>query len=242
MNATSLYVSTCRLVIQANSDEQSSWNDLYRLLPYLRQALSCTVCDLLLVEPYSPESSCQHHVCKSCRGRKKKLKPSCSWCKCYDNYSENVQLRILLQCYKKLNEYLVGTYIFRKLKMNESSGGASGLSEIIEEGAGFKDEFNSYSGLSKSALKQLPCVLNPNLVSVQTQTSNTMLVEKTHDPRELDQVRNIALTNSTRNATMPVFHMTDAVTKEIKVIVSLEYKLPVFIMLSLIRREMSNRK
>ena len=134
---------------------------------------------MLLVEPYSPESSCQHHVCKSCRGRKKKLKPSCSWCKCYNSYIENVQLRILLQCYKKLNEYLVGTTIFRKLKANESNGGTSGLSEIIEEGAGFKDEFNSYAGLSKSALKQLPCslILNPT-VSVQTQTNNSILVEK----------------------------------------------------------------
>ncbi|XP_046438447.1 E3 ubiquitin-protein ligase MSL2-like isoform X1 [Daphnia pulex] len=192
MNATSLYVSTCRLVVQANTEEQSSWNDLYRLLPYLRQALSCTVCDLLLVEPYSPESSCQHHVCKSCRGRKKKLKPSCSWCKCYNSYSENVQLRILLQCYKKLNEYLVGTSIFRKLKANESNGGTSGLSEIIEEGAGFKDEFNSYAGLSKSALKQLPCalVVNPT-VSVQTQTNNSILVEK-----NLETGANQSLSNS----------------------------------------------
>lgn len=190
MNATSLYVSTCRLVIQANTEEQSSWNDLYRLLPYLRQALSCTVCDFLLVEPYSPESSCQHHVCKSCRGRKKKLKPSCSWCKCYDSYSENVQLRILLQCYKKLNEYLVGTSIFRKLKANESNGGTSGLSEIIEEGAGFKDEFNSYAGLSKSALKQLPlpCTLMQNItVSVQTQTNNSVLIEKNLEPCGINQ-------------------------------------------------------
>lgn len=179
MNATSLYVSTCRLVIQANTEDQSSWNDLYRLLPYLRQSLSCTVCDYLLVEPYSPESSCQHHVCKSCRGKKKRLKPSCSWCKCYNSYSENVQLRILLQCYKKLNEYLVGTSVFRKLKSNETSGGTSGLSEIIEEGAGFKDEFNTYAGLSKTALKQLPCVLIPNLtVSVQTQTNSSLTTEK----------------------------------------------------------------
>lgn len=205
MNATSLYVSTCRLVVQANTEEQSSWNDLYRLLPYLRQALSCTVCDLLLVEPYSPESSCQHHVCKSCRGRKKKLKPSCSWCKCYNSYIENVQLRILLQCYKKLNEYLVGTTIFRKLKANESNGGTSGLSEIIEEGAGFKDEFNSYAGLSKSALKQLPCalILNPT-VSVQTQTNNSILVEK-----NLETGINQSLTNSSAFQTTSVLNPVD---------------------------------
>lgn len=171
MNATSLYVSTCRLVIQANSEDQSSWNDLYRLLPYLRQSLTCTVCDSLLVEPYSPESSCQHHVCKGCRGGKKRLKPSCSWCKLYEAYTENVQLRILLQCYKKLNEYIAGTSIFKKLTL---LGTNNGLLEIIQEGAGFKDEFNSSAGLTKSALKQLPCVLLPNLTaSVQTQTQSS---------------------------------------------------------------------
>lgn len=223
MNATSLYVSTCRLVIQANSEDQSSWNDLYRLLPYLRQSLSCTVCDYLLVEPYSPDSSCQHHVCKSCKGRKKKLKPSCSWCKCYNSYSENVQLRILLQCYKKLNEYLVGTSVFRKLKVSESSEGTSSLSEIIEEGAGFKDEFNTYAGLSKSALKQLPCLLIPNLtVSVQTQTSNTLSSEKgIEDTVATESLLNLPYQNtSVFNAELSVLPLNtlNSTTKDIKVI------------------------
>jgi male-specific lethal 2 len=116
-----------------------------------------------------------------------------------------VQLRILLQCYKKLNEYLVGTTIFRKLKANESNGGTSGLSEIIEEGAGFKDEFNSYAGLSKSALKQLPCalILNPT-VSVQTQTNNSILVEK-----NLETGINQSLTNSSAFQTTSVLNPVD---------------------------------
>lgn len=220
MNATSLYVSTCRLVIQANTEDQSSWNDLYRLLPYLRQSLSCTVCDYLLVEPYSPESSCQHHVCKSCRGRKKRLKPSCSWCKCYNSYSENVQLRILLQCYKKLNEYLVGTAVFRKLKSNETSGGTSGLSEIIEEGAGFKDEFNTYAGLSKTALKQLPCVLIPNLtVSVQTQTNSSITTDKVFEQSGVNEPPSPSYPNtSSLNAELPGLALhTNTAPKEAKV-------------------------
>lgn len=191
MNATSLYVSTCRLVIQASAEDQQSWNDLYRLLPYLRQALSCTVCNDLLVEPYSPESSCQHHVCKSCKGKKKRLKPSCSWCKCYDNYSENVQLRILLQCYKRLNEYLASTEIFRKLLTISTGEGANALIEIIREGAGFKDEFHCSSGLSTSALKQLPCVIQPSTtVNVQTQTNTVVLVGKknTQPPNDLSNI------------------------------------------------------
>ena len=177
MNATSLYVSTCRLVIQANAQEQSSWSDLYRLLPYLRQSLSCTVCDKLLIEPYTPaDGTCQHHVCKSCRGGKKRLKPSCVWCKSYAGYVENVQLRILLQCYKKLCEYLASSVIYRNLTQIASGGGTTGLLEIVEEGAGFKDDYKSSSGLTKSAYSILPCVLSPNsTVNVQTQTLTLQL-------------------------------------------------------------------
>lgn len=172
MNATSLYVSTCRLVLQANPDDPGCWTDLYRLIPYLRQSLSCTVCGNLLIEPYTPtETNCQHHVCRTCKGGKKRLKPTCSWCKNYAKYIENVQLRILLQCYKKLCEYIMNTTIFRLMcKTNTSSAigdaNIANLTDLIQEGAGFKDEFKSSTGLSKSAYSILPCVYT----SASTQT------------------------------------------------------------------------
>ncbi|XP_076667676.1 male-specific lethal 2 isoform X2 [Andrena cerasifolii] len=178
MNATSLYVSTCRLVLQADVEDPNSWTDLYRLVPYLRQSLSCTVCSNLLIEPHTPtETNCQHHVCRGCRGGRKKLKPSCGWCKDYDKYVENVQLRILLQCYKKLCEYLTNTNIYRSLILSVSSNktgnsasamGVTSLMELIQEGSGFKDEFKSTAGLSKSAYSILPCVYT-STTSTQTQ-------------------------------------------------------------------------
>lgn len=183
MNATSLYVSTCRLILQADSEDPNSWTDLYRLVPYLRQSLSCTVCSNLLIEPHTPtETNCQHHVCRACRGGRKKLKPSCGWCKDYDKYIENVQLRILLQCYKKLCEYLTSTGIYRCLVLAVSSQntttngmpclGASCLTELIKEGAGFKDEFKSNAGLSRSAYSILPCVYTTSTTSTQTGSSS----------------------------------------------------------------------
>ena len=185
MNATSLYVSTCRLILQADSEDPNSWTDLYRLVPYLRQSLSCTVCSNLLIEPHTPtETNCQHHVCRTCRGGRKKLKPSCGWCKDYDKYIENVQLRILLQCYKKLCEYLTSTGIYRCLILTVSSSntsngmpclGASCLTELIKEGAGFKDEFKSNAGLSKSAYSILPCVYTTSTTSTQTAASNPVV-------------------------------------------------------------------
>ncbi|XP_015175354.1 PREDICTED: E3 ubiquitin-protein ligase MSL2 isoform X2 [Polistes dominula] len=190
MNATSLYVSTCRLVLQADAEDPNSWTDLYRLVPYLRQSLSCTVCSNLLIEPHTPtETNCQHHVCRGCRGGRKKLKPSCSWCKDYDKYVENVQLRILLQCYKKLCEYLTSTNIYRSLMLSVSSNttsngpsaiGATSLMELIQEGTGFKDEFKSTAGLSKSAYSILPCVYT-STTSTQTQ-GNTMSTSESMSP------------------------------------------------------------
>ncbi|XP_063395258.1 E3 ubiquitin-protein ligase MSL2 [Cydia fagiglandana] len=181
MNATSLYVSTCRLIILADAADKSSWTDLFRLVPYLRQSLSCTVCGNLLKEPYTPTSSgCQHHVCKKCKGGRKKLKPSCSWCKDYDNYAENLQLRILLQCYKKLCEYFMGTDVYKSLLeedevaagVNGGTVASSGLIDLIQEGAGFADDYKSTAGLSKSAYSILPCVYT-NSASTQTQAAST---------------------------------------------------------------------
>ncbi|XP_011871818.1 PREDICTED: E3 ubiquitin-protein ligase MSL2 isoform X2 [Vollenhovia emeryi] len=188
MNPTSLYVSTCRLVLQADAEDSNSWTDLYRLVPYLRQSLGCTVCSNLLIEPHTPtETNCQHHVCRGCRGGRKKLKPSCGWCKDYDKYVENVQLRILLQCYKKLCEYLTSSGIYRTLLAvisapNSTANGApftvgaTSLMELIQEGAGFKDEFKSNAGLSKSAYSILPCVYT-STTSTQTQGNNIQTTE-----------------------------------------------------------------
>ena len=164
MNATNYYVSTTRLVLQADPDSPPSWQDLYTALPTLRccpshrfrvqtdlvwnkestlvlirNSLSCTVCENLLSEPYTPEVQeplmilqvvtkllfSGDHLWAPCvqklqRGGEKveahmqlvsrwtfvvgifKQREFVSRCKDYSKYSENVQLRILLENYKKL--------------------------------------------------------------------------------------------------------------------------------------------
>lgn len=170
MNATSLYVSTSKLALQANAEDPGCLTDLCRLMPYLRQSLSCTVCGNLLIEPYTPtETNCQHHVCSNCRGGKKKLKPTCSWCKNYENYEENLQLRSLLQCYKKLCDYLMNSPIYRLMS---SSTGEGNITDLIDEGAGFKDEFKCNAGLSKSAYSILPCIYTHTSTQTNVQSSS----------------------------------------------------------------------
>jgi len=135
MNATNYYVSTTRLVLQGDPDTPSTWQDLYRMLPTLRNSLSCTVCDLLLVEPYTPdETSCEHHVCKSCKGGVKTLKPTCSWCKDYTKYNENVQLRILIQNYKKLCGLIKITRMWGHIMRQGDQG--QQIRDIISESEG----------------------------------------------------------------------------------------------------------
>lgn len=180
MNAISLYVSASRLLFQLET-ENPNYSDLYRLVPYLRQSLSCTVCANLLVEPYSPQV-CQHHVCRNCIGGRKNLKPTCSSCKTYSNYSANTQLRILLQCYKSLCSYILATptvysTMHKYVHVDSISNGnnvAHNLAELIDEGAQFHDNYKSNSGLPKSAFSILPCIFTSTPSSSgQTNQTNT---------------------------------------------------------------------
>lgn len=171
MNATSLYVSASRLVFQTEGN-QLNWSDFYRLIPYLRQSLSCSVCGNLLINPYTPSTAhCQHHVCLSCIGGRKNLKPSCLWCKDYNHYEANTQMRILLQCYKKLCEHILLTEPYQRMLsqahvtrngsaiiVNGNTGPPNSLVSFIEEGAHFKDDYKSNSGLTKSEYSILPCL------------------------------------------------------------------------------------
>lgn len=189
MNATSLYVSTSRLVFQFEAGDQNL-NDLYRLVPYLRQSLSCTVCGSLLIEPFTPqETQCQHHVCRLCIGGRKNLKPTCSWCRDYQKYEGNPQLRILLQCYKSLCEYIISTPIYKSMHnhtqniglMNGGNSATStSLADLIEEGAQFQDNYKSNSGLLKSTYSILPCVYTNNSISQTTVQQQQHLQQQKH--------------------------------------------------------------
>ncbi|KAL1280323.1 hypothetical protein QQF64_014923 [Cirrhinus molitorella] len=105
VNATALYVSACRSLLQCDPKDPETYGGLFNVLPFFRDSLSCLVCGNLLQDPVAPKnSSCQHYVCKGCKGKKMLLKPSCSWCKDYEQFEENKQLQILIDCYRNLCE------------------------------------------------------------------------------------------------------------------------------------------
>ncbi|KAE8604910.1 hypothetical protein XENTR_v10014889 [Xenopus tropicalis] len=110
VNATALYISASRLVLNYHPGDPQASAEICKMLPYFRQALACCVCGKLLEDPIAPiNSTCQHYVCKQCKGKKMMMKPSCSWCKDYEQFEENKQLSILVNCYKKLCEYITQT-------------------------------------------------------------------------------------------------------------------------------------
>lgn len=159
MNALSLYVTTCRMIFQSSVADMGAWADINRLVLYLRQALTCCVCGKLLTVPMSSTvSSCQHHVCKSCVGGKMRLKPSCSWCKDHSKFIENTQLRILLQCYRGVCEFMMSADMHHKwgdLTSGSASGTNMSFAELLEEGAQLHDKYNfseppSLRGYSRS--------------------------------------------------------------------------------------------
>lgn len=107
VNATSLFVSATRSVLQCDPRDPRALAELCKLLPFFRQSLSCLVCGNLLQNPIAPtDSSCQHYVCLGCKGQRMQLKPSCSWCKDYSRFEENQQLSLLVHCYRKLCLYI----------------------------------------------------------------------------------------------------------------------------------------
>ncbi|XP_053211989.1 putative uncharacterized protein DDB_G0282133 isoform X2 [Panonychus citri] len=124
-------------------------------MSYLRQSLTCCVCGNLLYVPMSSTvSSCQHHVCKSCVGGKMRLKPSCSWCKDHSKFIENIQLRILLQCYKQLASFILSSSIvdnwgYLVCETNQASysslpnnfNGPTTFRQLLDEGSNFHDKY-----------------------------------------------------------------------------------------------------
>ena len=64
------------------------------------------------------------------------MKPACSWCKDYSKYFENVQLRILIQNYKKLCGLIKITGLWRIMESQGDTG--EFLMDIVRESEGVR--------------------------------------------------------------------------------------------------------
>uniref|UniRef100_A0AAQ4QCF0 E3 ubiquitin-protein ligase MSL2 n=1 Tax=Gasterosteus aculeatus aculeatus TaxID=481459 RepID=A0AAQ4QCF0_GASAC len=133
VNATSLYVSASRSVLQCDPRDPRALAELCKLLPFFRQSVSCLVCGNLLRDPIAPtDSSCQHYVCRGCKGQRMQLKPSCSWCKDYSRFEENRQLSLLVHCYRKLCLYITQSPLAPHIA--SAAGHSPELRAVLNEG------------------------------------------------------------------------------------------------------------
>ena len=66
------------------------------------------------------------------------MKPSCSWCKDYEQFEENKQLSILVNCYKKLCEYITQTALARDII--EAVDCSSDILALLNDGSLFGEE------------------------------------------------------------------------------------------------------
>ncbi|XP_030629545.1 E3 ubiquitin-protein ligase MSL2a [Chanos chanos] len=127
VNATTLYLSACRSTFKCDPQDPETYSELFTVLPFFRDSLSCRVCDHLLQNPVSPaNSSCLHYVCKDCRGKRMLLKRACSWCKDFERFEENKQLSILVECYRKLCEYISAS-----LSVEQAASTVRGYPEVM---------------------------------------------------------------------------------------------------------------
>ena len=219
MNALSLYVTTCRMIFQSSCEDMGAWADINRLVLYLRQALTCCVCGQLLTVPMSSTvSSCQHHVCKGCVGGKMRLKPSCSWCKDHSKFVENTQLRILLQCYRGVCQFMKSADLHHKwgdLTSGSASGTNMSFAELLEEGAQLHDKYNfsdppslrSYSR-STTANARINTSRNGNNCS----NSNSMVSNNSNNNNN----NNIVINGNSNESSIAVNENSNQIRNELK--------------------------
>ncbi|CAI9618618.1 unnamed protein product [Staurois parvus] len=182
VNATTLYITASRLVLNYDSGDPQASAEICKMLPFFRQALACCACGNLLEDPIAPiNSTCQHYVCKQCKGKKMMMKPSCSWCKDYDQFEENKQLGILVSCYKKLCEYITHTPLAQDLLNTlECSADISAFlpEEPVEEPAPEEDHANPSEPPSPLCPSHSPLPSNSELI-IETEANVCHITQDT---------------------------------------------------------------
>lgn len=139
--------------MSANAEDKSSWHEIFKYLPSLRQMVSCCVCGKIAYRPQGPDHNvCLHFVCEGCKGGKMRLKPSCGWCKDHEAFVENKKVRILINCFKRLCLFISSSALGHEI-LNASVNGqrneADKILKILEEVGSFEDDMTLTPPLSK---------------------------------------------------------------------------------------------
>ncbi|KAI4872693.1 hypothetical protein NFI96_032479 [Prochilodus magdalenae] len=211
-SATSLYLAACRAALRCDPQQPESFEELYNLLPFFRDTLSCPVCGKLLQDPVAPSAStCQHFFCRGCEGETVKVKPPCGCCRNAEQFEENKQLQVLLDCYRSLCEYV--WVVITAEQHTSQVGGYAEIMKMLEEVLEFvKEEQVEEKSLevSQEAMESSLC----QIASVNKTDSNVMF-ESLPSPKDIktehEPCRLITSSGIDHNLAVQQFS-TDAIT------------------------------
>ena len=142
--ATEVYTEACLAVVSIAVEPRKSNADEYelslpRLLPYLRQLLTCCACAGLL-EGAMVSLSCGHCYCYTCQFTPPLLKIQCRQCRERTGLVIERHLRLVVDCYKKIC-IILGDHLARAEKTADKEPSAEGstfdpLQELVKEVVG----------------------------------------------------------------------------------------------------------
>lgn len=155
----------------------------------------------ILQDPIAPtNSACQHYVCKACKGKKMMMKPSCSWCKDYEQFEENKQLCILVDCYRRLCEYVAASPL--------ADEGSADFLALLKEGLSLEakpDEDSLLPSLDRhSPAPSTSDDQPPGTPEVKEQPLSPLGVNGLQDCNGLSSVDELTASLPSPNATVPV--------------------------------------
>lgn len=138
-------------------------------------------------------------MCKGCKGGNKVMKPACSWCKDYSKYFENVQLRILIQNYKKLCGLIKITRLWNIIEKQGDQG--KDIMDIVTESEGIKIKRNilktSVSDYVGTKIKMEKVEVNDQMANVieppdeitSSPVSKLSIYRNNPDIKQLDNIK-----------------------------------------------------
>lgn len=121
------------------------------------------------------------------------MKPSCSWCKDYEQFEENKQLCILVDCYRKLCEYIADSPLAQHI--SSTVGGSPDILALLNEGLSL-DSRQGEESLSLSLTNQSPTPSTSETLPDEGQSPSTEIKEQGLSPLGLNGLQDCnGLTN-----------------------------------------------
>ncbi|KAL0156534.1 hypothetical protein M9458_047780, partial [Cirrhinus mrigala] len=105
------------------------------------------------------------------------MKPSCSWCKDYEQFEENKQLCILVDCYRKLCEYIADSPLAQHI--SSTVGGSPDILALLNEGLSLD---NRQGEESLSSTNQSPTPSTSEMLPEEGQSPSTEIKEQDLSP------------------------------------------------------------